>query len=455
MKLAGVFISLINVATLFIASDVIFAANPDSTTNTKILQENDFKMQGLAYVNCRREKLHSIKNLVDDNLELILTQDPSTGDLELKITGLPNSVYAVENLLRVFTDNLISDERTMSYSRPKWKYLRLVQKKINGDKNSSLLISLMPKKIDNTMSVWVTATPGDGKLVSNTIKYLGDCIREEAIPCPKYKLSNVVNAIKKRRQELANNDAVACIEQETSTIHVAGADPGFAQALFTIKGLIEGTAEIKEEAERVGDVEHVVPKRLSKKNIAGDEINYVLVENHDRVTFDAIADEFGRKLSVRVGEIIKSPICPGYLQVPFPQSHYVVEALAIKSLDISIDGAHDQASLKIIDPRKTSAIKYNMGFWIKKNSGILHDQATNLVVSKHELLSLDAVARAVARVFKVAHNQITVVEQDDGYHVHSSSPLDKMYVPENSLVKLTWDDFVQDHAKFTLRLDAQ
>ncbi len=60
----------------------------------------------------------------------------------------------------------------------------------------------------------------------------------------------------------------------------------------------------------------------------------ILVQNHTLVTFGEVAACIGRRLSVRVGKITKSPFVPGYIVVPLPNERYQKAALALDQIEL-------------------------------------------------------------------------------------------------------------------------
>lgn len=448
MKLAGIFIGLINVASMVVAADAAQQQAQESTIISHTLREDEVNKHGLAYAYHSPNDLKLIKKLVDNKLTFDWKKADHESGFELTISGAPKSVQEAENLLKTWANSLVSLESQVPFSKPRWEYLRRVQENDARDKNSAGKIFLMPKKLEQVICICMTTIPGQEECAKKTLNHRVNCYGEEAITVKPEDMAEIVAGIEAIRKDLVKDEIVVCIDMQNSTIHLAGARPYVDKWMPTLKSIVGKASKGKEKEERADQI----PCAAAKVPTQQEGTDYVLVQNHRDVSFGDVATALGRKLSVRVGEIKKSKICPDFLEVPLPKSKYVDPAVALKNVKI-VNSSGGEISLQILDPRNTAHIKYNMGLLVSEMESAENEYINNLRVSKHELISPDAVARAIARVFRVGPEHITVAEQEDGYYVHANCGLDTQLIPKDKFIRLTWDDFASDHIK--IRLDAQ
>lgn len=399
MKLANIFIGLINIATMVVAADVA----GESTNLRKYLHENDLPPHRLVHIFCRQQFLKNIKDEVDPRLTFDFHKYVSEKRdcFALGIIGAPKSVQAVENILKTWVNSLIVLERQVPFSRAKWEHLRLVQQNEHTNKDSRLSMHLLEKKQEQLekkqeklIVIYVITMPGNEEQAREILERLVSDYHEEVITCAPEKLDECSADIAQKRQDLLRDNITVCMDRPASTFYVAGTNSQFAVWAAVIKDLVERKSTAKEKEERAHQMKNAAEKVPTEQESTGST-HYVLVQNHRDVSFGDVATALGRKLSVRVEKIKKSEAHPGYLVVPFPKSHYVAPAIALKNLIIDRYGS--EISLQILDPRNLDNLKGIVGSKIPEKKIPKDEQVNDR--DRYEPPSPDAVVRPLAPSF--------------------------------------------------------
>ena len=389
MKLASIFIGLINIATMVVAAHVA----GESTNLRKYLHENDLPPHRLVHIFCRQQFLKNIKDEVDPRLTFDFHKYVSEKRdcFELGIIGAPKSVQAVENILKTWVNSLIVLERQVPFSRAQWERLRLVQQNEHTNKDSRLSLHLLEKKQEQSIVIYVITMPGNEEQAREILERLVNDYHEEVITCAPEKLDECSADIAQKRQDLQRDTITVCMDRPASTFYVAGTNSQFAVWAAVIKDLVERKSTAKEEQERADQI----PCAAAKVPTLQEGTDYVLVQNHRDVSFGDVANALGRKLSVRVEKIRKSEAHLGYLVVPFLKSHYVAPAVALKNLVIDRYGS--EISLQILDPRNLDNLKGIVGSKIPEKKTPKDEQVTDR--DRYDPPSPDAVVRSLAPSF--------------------------------------------------------